>query len=222
MYQIAKEIKRRLNAKNITCATNWGLNATMSQQVAEPAACSQIPTVYITDTNNRQSWTRFFLTSLTVASVGLADPAIYKNKPILNRLIEHYNVPVLTLVTAQELQMCTNVLFVNRIEPVKALAHAPLPSAGIWTWGEAQQWSSRSMSSVPLVAPNYYTSDSLRTAVQAQLGVALAISYAMCATWWWDKLCFAPPTEGESKVVLEIWFFTVTRIIWLTESLIDP
>lgn len=96
-----------------------------------------------------------------MASVGLADPAIYKNKPILNRLIEHYNVSVLTLVTEQELQMCTNVLFVNRIEAVKAVARAPLPSAVIWTWGEAQQWSSRSMSSVPLVAPNYYTSNSL-------------------------------------------------------------
>lgn len=45
-----------------------------------------------------------------MASVGLADPAIYKNKPILNRPTEHYNVSVLTLVTARELQICRSLV----------------------------------------------------------------------------------------------------------------
>lgn len=59
---------------------------------------------------------KFCLTSLTLGSVGAADPTIYKNNPILNRLVKHLINLMLTLFTIA--QMWIYVLFGNRIAQV--------------------------------------------------------------------------------------------------------
>jgi len=81
---------------------------------------------------------------LTLASVGMADPAIYKNKPIFNRLMEHYNLSVFTLVSARVIRTVKGSRLVN----------ARPPSAVIAILGHEGRHNT-SMRSVPLVALLY-------------------------------------------------------------------